>query len=84
MEKDKRITDGDWAKYHTSEVIFRPKNMTIDELQQGYWWTFRKTYTLRNIIKRCMRSPKNIMFRIAMNYSYRKKALRMPDIQRRS
>ena len=81
MEKDRRIIDRDWAKYHTSEVIFRPENMTIDELQQGYWWTFRKTYTLRNIIKRCIRSPKNIMFRIAMNYSYRKKALRMPDIQ---
>jgi radical SAM superfamily enzyme YgiQ (UPF0313 family) len=81
METDGRIIDRDWSKYHTGEVIFRPQNMTIDELQKGYWWIFRKTYTLRNIIKRSIRSPKNIVFRIAMNYSYRKKALRMPDIQ---
>jgi radical SAM superfamily enzyme YgiQ (UPF0313 family) len=81
METDGRIIDRDWSKYHTGEVIFRPQNMTIDELQKGYWWIFRKTYALRNIIKRSIRSPKNIVFRIAMNYSYRKKALRMPDIQ---
>ena len=35
MEKEGRITDRDWSKYHTSEVIFRPKGMTADELQHG-------------------------------------------------
>lgn len=78
MEQSGRILDKDWAKYHTGEVIFQPQNMSPEELQRGYWWAFRKTYTMSNIFKRCLRSPRNLMFRIAMNVSYRKKALRMP------
>jgi radical SAM superfamily enzyme YgiQ (UPF0313 family) len=80
MKKEGRITDDDWAKYHTSEVIFSTKKMTPDELLRGYQWMFRKTYTISNIIKRCLRSPRNITFRLGMIYSYRKKALRMPNV----
>jgi radical SAM superfamily enzyme YgiQ (UPF0313 family) len=82
MEKDGRIIDKDWSKYHTGEVVFMPKNMTCDELQRGYWNTFRKTYRIYDIFKRSIRSPRNIVFRIGMNLSYRKKALKMPNIQR--
>ncbi len=78
MEKEGRIIDHDWAKYHTGEVVFRPKGMSADELQQGYFRIFRKTYALTNLVKRCLRSPKNLTFRIGMNVSYRKKAMRMP------
>ena len=81
MEKEGRIIDRDWAKYHSGEVVFMPKNITPDDLQKGYWWVFRKTYTMGNIIKRCIRSPKNIAYRIGMNISYRRKALRMPDVR---
>ncbi|MDO8426325.1 MAG: radical SAM protein [Deltaproteobacteria bacterium] len=80
LEKEGRIIDRDWAKYHTGEVVFQPKSMTIDDLQNGYYWIFRKTYTINNILKRSLRSPKGITYRVAMNFSYRKKALRMPDV----
>ncbi len=80
FEKEGRIIDRDWAKYHTSEVIFRPRNMSVDELQRGYWWIFRKTYTIGNILRRSLRSRRNIVFRLGMNYSYRRKALRMPNV----
>jgi len=78
MKEEGRITDGDWAKYHTSEVIFSPKKMTADELQDGYYALFRKIYTWSSILKRCMRSPRNITYRFGMNISYRRKSLRMP------
>ncbi len=81
MNKDGRITDSDWARYHTGEVIFSPKSMTADELQQGYYALFRKTYTWSNILKRCMRNPRNLIYRIGMNVSYRRKSLRMPDTE---
>lgn len=80
MEKDGRILDRDWGKYHTGEVIFRPKNMSPDELQRGYWWAYHNTYSITNIIRRCVRSPRNIVSRIGMNISYRRKARRMPAI----
>lgn len=81
LEKEGRITDRDWAKYHTGEVVFSPKGMTGEELQRGYYWIFRKTYTIGNIIKRSLRSPRGIIERVAMNLSYRKKALRMPQVK---
>ena len=81
MEKEGRITDKDWSKYHTSEVIFRPKGMTPDELQRGYWWAYRQTYSLKNMLKRSLRSPQNLVIRIGMNLSYRKKAMKMPEAE---
>lgn len=78
FEKEGRITDRDWAKYHTGEVVYRPLRMSAEELQQGYYWIYRKTYTLKNILKRSLRSPRGIIYRIGANISYRNKALKMP------
>lgn len=80
LEKEGRIIERDWAKYHTGEVVFQPKGMTIEELQNGYYWIFRNTYTIKSILKRSLRSPKGIAYRIAVNLSYRKKAVKMPDV----
>ncbi|MBI5741400.1 MAG: B12-binding domain-containing radical SAM protein [Nitrospirae bacterium] len=81
MEREGRITDRDWSKYHTGEVIFKPKNMTADELQQGYFRIFKETYKLKNMLKRSLRSPRNIAIRIGANFSYRNKARKMPDVR---
>lgn len=80
LEKEGRIVDRDWAKYHTGEVVFTPKGMTADELQRGYYWIFRNTYSIKNMLKRSLRSTGGIAYRISANLSYRKKALRMPSV----
>lgn len=78
MDAAGRITDRDWARYHTGEVVISPAGMSAEELQQGYFWAFRKTYTLSAIARRMLRSPRNMVYRLGMNVSYRRKALRMP------
>ncbi|MFH0822135.1 MAG: radical SAM protein [Pseudomonadota bacterium] len=78
MHKHNRVSKRDWSKYHTSEVVFQPAGMTMEELQDGYNWIFRETYTLPNILKRVFRSLRGIPYRIAVNLSYRKKALQTP------
>jgi radical SAM superfamily enzyme YgiQ (UPF0313 family) len=78
LEREGRITDRDWAKYHTGEVVFRPKGMTAEELQNGYWWIFHETYRARNILKRSLRRLRGATHRIAVNLSYGKKARKMP------
>ncbi|MBI5971002.1 MAG: B12-binding domain-containing radical SAM protein [Deltaproteobacteria bacterium] len=80
LEKSGRITDRDWGKYHTGEVVYKPQGMTADELQRGYYWIFRNTYSIKNILKRSFRTRKDLVRRIAANLSYRKKALKMPDV----
>jgi radical SAM superfamily enzyme YgiQ (UPF0313 family) len=78
MEKDGRIIDRDWSKYHTSEVVFQPAKMTIKELQDGYNWIFRETYSARSILSRVFRSLRGIPYRTAVNISYRRKAMLTP------
>jgi radical SAM superfamily enzyme YgiQ (UPF0313 family) len=80
MEKGQRILERDWSKYHTSEVVFQPVSMTVEELQDGYNWIFRQTYTLPNILKRVFRSWRGIPYRVVVNISYRNKALQMPVV----
>ena len=81
LEKEGRIIDRDWAKYHTGEVVFQPKGMTAGQLQNGYYWIFRNTYSIKNILKRNFRrNLKGLTYRVAANLSYRKKALKMPPV----
>lgn len=43
FEKEKRILHRDWKRYNTAEVVFQPKKMTAEELQEMYlyaWDTF--------------------------------------------
>lgn len=49
---ENRITDFDLRKYNTSNVVFKPKNMTPEELYNGYLWMYKKFYSMKNIIKR--------------------------------
>ncbi len=78
MEEEGRIIDRDWSKYHTSEVVFQPAKMTVRELQDGYNWIFRRTYSSRSILSRVFRSMRGIPYRTAVNISYRRKAKQTP------
>jgi radical SAM superfamily enzyme YgiQ (UPF0313 family) len=78
MEEEGRIIDRDWSKYHTSEVVFQPAKMTVSELQDGYNWIFRRTYSSRSILSRVFRSLRGIPYRTAVNISYRRKAMQTP------
>lgn len=80
MLRQGKITDTDWSKYHTGEVVFQPAGMTAEELQRGYWWIYHKTYEIKNMLKRGLRSPRNIIYRIGANLSYRNKARKMPEV----
>lgn len=39
-----RIVDGDWDRYDTRHVVYRPLGMTPDELEVGYWRAYRDYY----------------------------------------
>ncbi len=77
LDEEGRIFNRDWSKYHTGEVVYRPLMMTVDELQKGYNWIYREMYSYRNILKRVFRTHKNIFSRAAINYSYRRKAIKL-------
>jgi len=52
IEKEKRFIDRNWSNYGCGHVVFKPKNMTPEELQAGLHWAYKKTYSLPSIFTR--------------------------------
>ena len=50
-----------------SHVVFKPKGMTVRELQDGYFWTQKYACAPRSILKRLLRGPKNHFFFFLMS-----------------
>lgn len=67
-----RITDFDLSHYNTAHVVFSPKNMTAQELYEGYLWIYKEAYTFKNIMRRLPKSKKQWVPYLAFNFFYRK------------
>lgn len=52
LKDEHRILEEDLSLYNTAHVVFRPQNMTEQELLDGYLWIYRNIYSFKNIIKR--------------------------------
>ena len=72
LHKQGRITDFDLSKYNTANVVYRPKNMTQEELYDGYLWIYKEVYSFKNIIKRLPSSKKQWIPYLAFNLLYRR------------
>ncbi len=67
LEAEGRIFDNDWSHYDMSHVVFKPKKMTVQELQDGYLWAQKYTCSPRSILKRLLWGPKNHFFFFLMS-----------------
>ena len=70
--KNGRITDFDLSKYNTANVVFKPQNMTAEELYNGYIWIYKQIYSTKNIIKRMPKLHKQRLAYLLFNFLYRK------------
>ena len=52
MDREGRILTKDWSRYNLSDVVFRPRNFTPEELYDGYWKAFQEFFSLKNIARR--------------------------------
>ncbi len=55
LKNEGRLLTEDWGKYNHSTVVFKPKNMTVDELIEGYHFLKKEFYSISNICKRICR-----------------------------
>lgn len=71
MKKGGRLLNEDWTYYNgKTRVAFMPKNMTAEELYEGYMWFRKEFYSLRSIIRRLMTSRKNFIHNFIVNVGY--------------
>ena len=72
MEAAGRLVDRDFSHYDTAHVVFEPAQMTRQELYDGYLRVYRQVYSLRNILRRMPRAPRQWMPYLLFNLLYRK------------
>lgn len=67
-----RVVDYNLSNYNTAHVVYKPKNMTAEELYNGYLWIYKEVYTFKNIMKRLPESKNQWIPFLAFNLFYRK------------
>ena len=57
MAADGRLLHSDWDRYDTRHTVFRPANMTPEQLEDGYWRAYREFYRWPNLIRGAATMP---------------------------
>jgi len=71
LEAQGRILTRDWRKYNgRADVVFRPTQMTVDELLAGFRYANARFYSLSSVAKRLSRSPVQIWWTLPLNLAY--------------
>lgn len=73
LEEEGRILSYDWSKYNArTDVVFRPRRMTSDQLQAGVEWVTKQFYSLSSISRRLLaRSWTGLWWNIPRNLGYK-------------
>ena len=72
MEREGRLLHRIWDLYDTAHVVFRPRNMTPDELAEGYAWCYRRLFSTPSIWRRRPEDWRAIVPYLAMSYLYKR------------
>lgn len=57
MRAQGRILTQDWSRYTQADVVFKPQQLTPEELFALYHRAWRETYRLGNLVRRVFRAP---------------------------
>jgi radical SAM superfamily enzyme YgiQ (UPF0313 family) len=77
IEQEGRLLHKDWEKYDTAHVVFRPRKMSVQELEEGFVWLYKKVLSLKSIALRLTRARTNSQFFLPDNLAFRSCLLKM-------
>ena len=81
MEEEGRILHRDWSKYNGGYAVFKPKLMSPDALEAGYYWTYHQFYSMRSILKRIAEPGIEMFYKLALNLAYKRMIHRFPHYE---
>jgi len=80
LEAEGRIIERDWGKYNGGHVLFKPKNISPERLQEGYWWAFQQFYSISSVAKRLFHFEQNrFLSTLFLNIGFRRMVNRLPE-----
>lgn len=71
LEAEGRILHHRWEFYDTQHVVFVPDKMSPRELDDGFKWSFRQTFSLRSNLGRTRGTGKNFPITFLGNLAYK-------------
>jgi radical SAM superfamily enzyme YgiQ (UPF0313 family) len=72
LEAEGRILHRNWDLYDTANVVFSPKHMSAEELDQGYAWCYESLFSHRSIWRRRPDDARAVLPYLAMSYLYKR------------
>jgi len=71
LEAEGRILSRDWSHYDGQHVVFRPRDMSPQQLADGHQWAWKKVYSLPNMLRRLWRARNFQLLAFTANLGYR-------------
>lgn len=71
LESEGRILHKDWSRYDSVHCVFKPQNMTSDELEFEHLKVWKDTYTYRRILGRMSFTPQRKGTALITNIGFR-------------
>jgi radical SAM superfamily enzyme YgiQ (UPF0313 family) len=72
FEAEDRLLHRDWTRYDTAHVVFRPRHMTVEQLEDGYAACYRRLFSHASIWARRPHDPEAVLPYLAMSYLYKR------------
>lgn len=71
LKSEGRIIEKNWSLYDCQHAVFKPAQMSPEELEEGLHWAWRQSYSAWSILKRLAGSRCILHYAIPANIGYR-------------
>src|SRR5207248_5118595 len=72
LEAEGRLLHKHWPLYDVEHVVFQPKQMSPERLQEGLEWSWRQSYRWKSLLARVRGAPWSILpLWISLNLGYK-------------
>jgi radical SAM superfamily enzyme YgiQ (UPF0313 family) len=73
LDREGRILSKDWSLYDCQHVIYQPKNMSRDKLQQIFYDTWKNSFTYKKMFRKLLRKNHiNKLLSIAIEITFKR------------
>jgi radical SAM superfamily enzyme YgiQ (UPF0313 family) len=80
LESQGRLLHQNWSLYDVEHVVFEPRGMTAERLQEGLQWSWEQSYSWRSFFRRLSGAPWSILpLWLSTNLGYRFFAEKLPS-----
>ena len=79
LEAQGRLLHKNWSLYDVEHVVFEPRKMSAERLQEGLEWAWRQSYSWKSIAQRFLGAPPSVWpLWVSLNLGYKYYAKHLP------